>query len=137
MEVAVSTGNTTLACAVGTLLVAVSWVQGATQINYADHVRPLFVQNCASCHNADKQSGGLNVASFEDFLAQAAGDGDRALDFSTMFVPIFRVERIFLDQQVGEVESYTQRFERRVGLPIEAYVRDELLVDDSGNDLPH
>jgi len=31
-------------------------------------------------------------------------------------VPLFRVERIFLDEQVGEVESYRVRFERRTGL---------------------
>ena len=39
---------------------------------------------------------------------------------STMFVPLFRVERIFLDEQVGEVESYRQRFERRTGRTVAA-----------------
>lgn len=65
---------------------------------------------------------GLNVASFEDWVAQAARDGEGALGLSTMFVPLLRVERIFLDQQVGEVESYQQRFERRVGVPLGAYL---------------
>jgi hypothetical protein len=40
-----------------------------------------------------------------------------------MFVPLFRVERIFLDEAVGEVESYRQRFAKRVGLPVERYLR--------------
>ena len=39
-----------------------------------------------------------------------------------MFVPMLRVERIFLDEQVGEVESYCQRFERRVGMSVAGYL---------------
>ena len=41
---------------------------------------------------------------------------------ATMFVPLFRVERIFLDEEVGEVESYRTRFERRVGAPVEEFM---------------
>ena len=65
---------------------------------------------------------GLNVGSFEDFMAQAARDDEPALGFSTMFVPMFRVERIYLDEQVGMVLSYRQRFEARVGRSVESYV---------------
>ena len=65
---------------------------------------------------------GLHVASFEDWVAQATKEGEGALGLATMFVPLLRVERIFLDQQVGEVESYQQRFERRVGVPLGAYL---------------
>lgn len=65
---------------------------------------------------------GLNVASFDDFLAQAAGRQEQTLGFSTVFVPLFRVERVYLDQKVGAVESYTERFERRVGCSLELYL---------------
>lgn len=65
---------------------------------------------------------GINVSSFDDWMAQAARQGDQTLGLSTMFVPLFRVERIFLDEAVGEVESYRQRFHRRVGLPVERYL---------------
>ena len=58
---------------------------------------------------------GINVSSFDDWMAQAARPGDQTLGLSTMFVPLFRVERIFLDEAVGEVESYRQRFRQRVG----------------------
>jgi len=68
---------------------------------------------------------GLNVASFEDFLAQAVLAEEQSLGFATMFVPMFRVERIFLDQQVGVVKSYRQRFEERVGHPLELYIGGE------------
>lgn len=36
--------------------------------NYADHVRPIFEANCASCHNDDKQRGGLSLVSFDSAL---------------------------------------------------------------------
>ena len=56
-------------------------------------------------------------------MAQAARPGDQTLGLSTMFVPLFRVERIFLDEAVGEVESYRQRFQQRVGVGVERYLR--------------
>ena len=65
---------------------------------------------------------GINVSSFDDWMAQAVRPGDQTLGLSTMFVPLFRVERIFLDEAVGEVESYRQRFEQRVGVPVERYL---------------
>ncbi len=65
---------------------------------------------------------GLNVESFDDWVAQAAKDGPQMLGLVSMFVPMARVERIFADEQVGPVESYAQRFERRVGLSVEAFL---------------
>lgn len=67
---------------------------------------------------------GINLSSFDDWMGQAARKdrGDQELGLVTMFVPLFRVERIFLDEQVGEVESYRQRFRRRVGISIEEYL---------------
>ncbi len=70
---------------------------------------------------------GLNVASFEDWVSQAAGSEAATLGLATTFVPLLRVERIFLDEQVGEVESYTQRFERRVGVSPGVYLDIEEL----------
>lgn len=60
---------------------------------------------------------GIGVDSFDDWVSQAARrEGTPALGLSTMFLPLFRVERMFRDEAVGEVESYAGRFERRVGL---------------------
>lgn len=57
---------------------------------------------------------GVSLPSFEDWMRDVAADrGD--LGPTTMFVPMIRVERVFLDERVGEVESYAQRFERFVG----------------------
>ncbi len=65
---------------------------------------------------------GINVSSFDDWMAQAVRGGDQTLGLSTMFVPLFRVERLFLDEPVGEVESYRQRFHQRVGMNVERYL---------------
>lgn len=65
---------------------------------------------------------GINVSSFDDWMAQASRPGDQTLGLSTMFVPLFRVERIFLDEPIGEVESYRQRFRQRVGMNVERYL---------------
>ncbi|HEX4961429.1 MAG TPA: hypothetical protein VF173_11365 [Thermoanaerobaculia bacterium] len=74
---------------------------------------------------------GINVSSFDDWMAQAVRPGDQSLGLSTMFVPLFRVERIFLDEAVGEVESYRQRFQSRVGVAVERYLG---LEDEGGEE---
>lgn len=66
---------------------------------------------------------GIGVASFDDWTAQAARRGEEpSLDLATMFFPLYRVERLFLDEPVGQVESYRQRFERRVGRSLEEFL---------------
>ena len=70
---------------------------------------------------------GLNLSTFDDWMAQAVRPADQTLGLSTMFVPLFRVERIFLDESVGEVESYketppTQQLLIDVGITVERYL---------------
>jgi hypothetical protein len=76
---------------------------------------------------------GISLSSFDDWMAQAVA-GDQTLGLSTVFVPLFRVERIFLDEAVGEVESYRQRFSKRVGMPVERYLGLQEAEEDSGSD---
>jgi len=71
---------------------------------------------------------GINVRSFDDWMFQAVRGESQSLGLSTMFVPLFRVERIFLDEKIGEVDSYRQRFEGQVGCTVEEYLG--LVVDD-------
>lgn len=65
---------------------------------------------------------GIGLSSFDEWARQVAQQRPAALGLSTMFVPMLRVERVFLDEQIGEVESYCQRFERRVGMSVESYL---------------
>lgn len=57
----------------------------------------------------------INLDSFDDWIRQLARDEEVSLDLVTMFVPLFRVERIFLDEQSGAIKSFGQRFEDVVG----------------------
>jgi hypothetical protein len=58
---------------------------------------------------------GINLDSFDDWIHQIARDEEPDLGMVTMFVPLFRVERIFLDEPSGSIKSYAQRFEDVVG----------------------
>lgn len=65
---------------------------------------------------------GINLNSFDDWLIDLAGGDDQDLGLATMFVPMARVERMFLDERVGEVESYRERVERRAGSDLESWL---------------
>ena len=64
----------------------------------------------------------INLDSFEDWMRQLARGDDASLDLITMFVPLFRVERVFLDEPSGLIKSYGQRFEEVVGMTIHQYL---------------
>ena len=64
----------------------------------------------------------INLDSFDDWVREVARGGESNLDLITMFVPLFRVERIFLDEPLGAIKSYAQRFEESVGTPLAKYV---------------
>src|SRR5256885_420397 len=65
---------------------------------------------------------GINLDAFEDWIHQIARNEDSDLDLITMFVPLFRVERIFLDEPSGAIKSYAQRFEEVVGMTVHQYL---------------
>jgi len=65
---------------------------------------------------------GINLDSFEDWIHQIARTEELDLDLITMFVPLFRVERIFLDEPSGAIKSYGQRFEEVAGISIRAFL---------------
>jgi hypothetical protein len=64
----------------------------------------------------------INLDSFDDWVRQIARDDEPDLDLLTMFVPLFRVERIFLDEPTGAIKSYAQRFEDVVGRTLKDYL---------------
>jgi hypothetical protein len=65
---------------------------------------------------------GINLDSFDDWTHQIARKDDPNLDLITMFVPLFRVERIFLDEPSGAIKSYAQRFEDVAGMSLQRYL---------------
>lgn len=67
---------------------------------------------------------GINLDTFDDWVRQVARGGEeQTVDLVTMFVPLFRLERMFLDENVGSVPSYADYFEQVVGMPLRRYLR--------------
>ena len=67
---------------------------------------------------------GINLDTFDDWIRQVARGGDeQTVDLVTMFIPLLRLERLFLDEPVGSVPSYTDYFEQVVGMPLRRYLR--------------
>ena len=65
----------------------------------------------------------INLDSFDDWIRQLAREERPDLDLITMFFPLFRVERIFLDEPSGAIKSFAQRFEDAVGVSIRDYLQ--------------
>ncbi len=65
---------------------------------------------------------GINLDAFEDWVRQIAHREEADLDVATMFFPLFRVERIYLDEPSGAIKSYGQRFHEVTGMPILTYL---------------
>jgi len=64
----------------------------------------------------------INLDSFDDWVRQISHQERPDLDLITMFFPLFRVERIFLDEPSGAVKSFAQRFEEAVGISLREYL---------------
>lgn len=64
----------------------------------------------------------INLDAFDDWVRQIARDEESNLDLVTMFVPLFRVERIFLDEAAGDIKSYSERFQDIVGRSVRDYL---------------
>ena len=66
----------------------------------------------------------VNLDSFEDWVHQIARAEEAEIEMVTMFVPLFRVERIFLDEPAGALKSYSQRFAQVVGREVHEYLEN-------------
>ncbi len=66
---------------------------------------------------------GLDLNSVEDWIRQETAGAEPLIGPSTVFVPMHRVERIFLDESSGAAEGIGDRFRRVTG----GDVRDLLL----------
>ncbi len=64
----------------------------------------------------------INLDAFDDWIHQIARNEEVNLDLVTMFVPLFRVERIFLDEPSAAIKSYSERFQETVGQTVHAFL---------------
>lgn len=64
----------------------------------------------------------VNLDSFDDWIHQIARGEESEIEMVTMFAPLFRVERVFLDEPAGAIRSFSQRFQDVVGRSIHEYL---------------
>lgn len=58
---------------------------------------------------------GLDLVSLEDWMQQEAGGEPAGLSLASVFYPMWRIERVERDETVGDLEGFSDRFERLTG----------------------
>ncbi len=69
---------------------------------------------------------GINLKGFEEFINMSYGRNDSQLSFTTSFFPMYRVEKITLDESIGEIPSMKDYFETKTGKKIEEMIKYEV-----------
>jgi hypothetical protein len=64
---------------------------------------------------------GIDLNTFDDWV-QMIVRGERNMGLTHVFVPMWRVERVTLDESVDEIPSLAARFQARVGLTLSEYL---------------
>lgn len=64
---------------------------------------------------------GIDLNTFDDWT-QMIVRGERNIGLTHMFLPMWRVERITLDEPVDDIPSLAETFFARVGLTVEEYL---------------
>ena len=65
---------------------------------------------------------GFGVEGFEAWLREIVREGAPTFSPATVFFPLHRVERISLDETIGEAVSFADRFRRAVGEDPRSYL---------------
>jgi len=66
---------------------------------------------------------GIDINTFDDWIRMIVR-GERNIGLTTVFIPMWRVERVSLDQSVDDIPSMADTFYDRVGMTIEEYLGD-------------
>ena len=64
---------------------------------------------------------GIDLNTFGDWV-QMVVRGERNMGLPHVFLPMWRVERVALDESVDEIPSLAARFHARVGLTVSEYL---------------
>jgi methylmalonyl-CoA/ethylmalonyl-CoA epimerase len=62
---------------------------------------------------------GVDLGSFDDWVAQVEREEEPVVGPSILFVPMARIEKILLDRSSGNLPSLAERFERRTGRSVQ------------------
>ncbi len=74
---------------------------------------------------------GLAVEGFEEWLREIVREASPTFSPSTVFFPLHRVERISLDESIGEALSLSERFRQTVGEDPRVYLTVDLPEDET------
>ncbi len=66
---------------------------------------------------------GIDLGSFDDWVAQVERGEEAAVGPSVLFVPMLRIEKILLDRRSGNLPSLAERFRERTGKSVEQALR--------------
>jgi hypothetical protein len=64
---------------------------------------------------------GIDLNTFDDWT-QMIVRGERNIGLTHMFLPMWRIERVTLDESIDDIQSLADRFWSRVGLTIGEYL---------------
>ena len=59
---------------------------------------------------------GLPIDSFDDWIREISEGAEQTMDLTTTFFPMYRVERMIMDEAVGAIPSLSNRFEEKLGV---------------------
>lgn len=65
---------------------------------------------------------GIDLVAFDDWTNHLVHDNNTGLHPATSFFPLNRVERIILDESLGEIPSLSETFLLKVGAAVETYL---------------
>ena len=63
---------------------------------------------------------GIDLNTFDDWIMMIVR-GERNIGLSHVFLPMWRIERIALDESIDDIPSLSDRFHSRVGLTVQEY----------------
>jgi hypothetical protein len=66
---------------------------------------------------------GIDLNTFDDWTKMIVR-GERNIGLTNNFIPMWRVERVTLDESVDDIPSLADQFYTRVGLTIDEYLGD-------------
>ena len=64
---------------------------------------------------------GIDLNTFDDWVRMVAAGG-KNIALSHIFIPMWRIERVILDETVDEIPSLAARFQASVGTSVEEYL---------------
>jgi hypothetical protein len=65
---------------------------------------------------------GIDLNSYDDWVRQVLESQPAVLAMNTVFYPMYRVERIVMDEPAGDIPSVAERFADRVGVNLIQYL---------------